>query len=60
MEPTEVLVPKKYVVRLTDPEREHPERLVRKGKAHARKLPYARILLKADADGDPTAGPTRG
>ena len=43
---------KKYVVRLTDVEREHLERLVRKGKAHARKLLYARILLKADASKD--------
>src|SRR3712207_370591 len=50
MEPTEVLMPKKYVVRLTEAEREHLERLVRKGKAHARKLLYARILLAADTD----------
>lgn len=45
-------MPKKYVVRLTDSERTHLERLVRKGKAHARKLLYARILLKADANKD--------
>jgi transposase len=45
-------MPKKYVVRLTEAEREHLERLVRKGKAHARKLLYARILLKADANKD--------
>jgi hypothetical protein len=43
-------MPKKYVVRLTLAEREHLERLVRKGEAHARKLLYARILLKADAN----------
>ena len=43
-------MPKKYVVRLTEAEREHLERLVRKGKAHARKLLYARILLKADTN----------
>jgi transposase len=42
---------KKYRVRLTDQERNHLEKLVRKGKAHARKLTYARILLKADEDG---------
>ncbi len=44
-------MPKTYVVRLTQAHRDHLERLVRKGKAHARKLLYARILLKADADG---------
>jgi transposase len=42
---------KKYRVHLTDEERKHLEKLVRKGKAHARKLLYARILLKADEDG---------
>jgi hypothetical protein len=42
---------KKYVVRLTDQERDKLETLVRRGRAHARKLLYARILLKADADG---------
>ena len=42
---------KRYVVRLTDEEREHLEGLLRRGKAHTRKLLYARILLKADADG---------
>jgi transposase len=42
---------KKYRVRLTNEEREHLEKLLRKGKAHARKLLYARILLKADEDG---------
>jgi transposase len=42
---------KKYRVRLTDEERNHLEKLVRKGEAHARKLLYARILLKADEDG---------
>ncbi len=45
-------MPKKYIVRLTEAEREHLERLVRKGKAHARKLLYARILLKADVNKD--------
>ena len=42
---------KKYRVRLTDEERDHLEKLLRKGKAHACKLTYARILLKADEDG---------
>ena len=42
---------KKYVVRLTERERSQLETLVRRGRAHARKLLYARILLKADSDG---------
>ena len=42
---------KKYVVRLTDQERSQLETLVRRGRTHARKLLYARILLKADSDG---------
>ena len=42
---------KKYVVRLTDQERGKLETLVRRGRAHARKLLYARILLKANAEG---------
>ena len=42
---------KKYVVRLTTHQREHIEKLLRRGRAHARKLLYARILLKADANG---------
>jgi transposase len=42
---------KKYVVRLTEKERSELETLVRRGRAHTRKLLYARILLKADADG---------
>lgn len=40
---------KRYVVRLTDEERQRVEKLVRRGGAHARSLLYARILLKADA-----------
>ncbi len=40
---------KRYVVRLTHEERGHLEALVRRGRAHARSLLYARILLKADA-----------
>ena len=42
---------KKYVVHLTEAEREHLEKLVRHGRAHARKLLYARILLKTDVEG---------
>ncbi len=42
---------KRYVVRLTDEQRGQLQTLVRSGRAHARKLLYARILLKADADG---------
>lgn len=42
---------KKYRVRLTDEEQRHLEKLVRKGKTHARKLLYARILLKAYENG---------
>ncbi len=45
---------KKYIVRLTDEEREDLTRLVSKGKAAARKLTRARVLLKADVgDGGP-------
>ncbi len=40
---------KRYVVRLSEEERGHLEGLLRRGKAHTRKLLYARILLKADA-----------
>src|SRR6516162_3087187 len=43
----EILV-KKYVVRLSGEERERLETLIRKGKSPARRLPKARILLKAD------------
>ncbi len=45
----EIAVNKRYVVRLTEEERVHLEGLLRRGKAHTRKLLYARILLKADA-----------
>lgn len=40
---------KKHIVTLTDEEREHLRRLLGSGKAAARKLTHARILLKADA-----------
>jgi len=42
---------KKYIVRLTQDQRTQLETLVRRGRTHARKLLYARILLKADSDG---------
>jgi transposase len=42
---------KRYVVRLTEEQRTQLETLVRRGRAHARKLLYGRILLKADSDG---------
>ena len=42
---------KKYIVRLTDHEREQLDALIRKGKAAASKIKHAHILLKADADG---------
>jgi transposase len=42
---------KKHRVRLSGEERKHLQKLVRQGKAHARKLLYARILLKADEGG---------
>jgi transposase len=44
-------VHKKYVVRLTDAERDQLAALVSKGKSTARKIVHAQILLKADADG---------
>ena len=40
---------KKYVVDLTEVEREELERLVRSGKDSARRIRYAQALLKADA-----------
>lgn len=42
---------KKYVVRLTDEEREQLKALVSKGRASARKIVRAQVLLKVDADG---------
>ena len=47
-------MPVKYKVTLTDEERQILTSLVSKGKAAARKLTHARILLKSDAA---TAGP---
>lgn len=42
---------KKYVVRLSEEERERLQALVSKGKAAAYKIKHANILLKADTDG---------
>ena len=42
---------KKYVVRLTSEERERLKALVSKGRASARKIGRAQVLLKVDADG---------
>lgn len=42
---------KRYIVRLTPSEREELEDLVSKGKANARKIVHAQVLLKVDADG---------
>ena len=45
---------KKYIVTLTQEEREMLQEMLSRGKAAARKLTHARILLKADAaDGGP-------
>jgi hypothetical protein len=41
----------KYIVTLTDEERALLQKIVSSGKAPARKLLHARILLQADADG---------
>ena len=43
---------KKYIVTLTEPEREMLQAMLSRGKAAARKLVHARILLKADAGPD--------
>lgn len=45
-------MPKRYVVRLTDEERQQLQQLVKKGKAAAYKIKHANILLKVDAAGD--------
>ena len=43
------LMPKKYIVTLNEEERSQLENMIRSGKAPARKLIRARILLKADS-----------
>jgi hypothetical protein len=40
---------KRYVVRLSEEERQRVRTLLQRGRAHARSLLYARILLKAEA-----------
>jgi Homeodomain-like domain len=42
---------KKYIVRLTDAERETLQALLKQRRASAQKVRRARVLLKADADG---------
>jgi transposase len=42
---------KKYIVRLTEEERKGLGAVVSKGRASARKIGHARVLLKVDADG---------
>jgi transposase len=42
---------KKYIVRLTEEERKGLMAVVSKGRASARKIGHARVLLKVDADG---------
>jgi len=42
---------KKYIVRLTDPEREELEQVIKRLKGSSQKVRRAQILLKADADG---------
>jgi Homeodomain-like domain len=44
-------MPKKYVVRLTDAERETLNELLKRHRVAVQKVRRARILLKADADG---------
>ena len=45
------MMSKKYIVRLSEEERQGLQALVSKGKAAAYKIRHANILLKADADG---------
>ena len=42
---------KKYIVRLTEPERTQLDALIRKGTAAAAQIKHAHLLLKADAAG---------
>jgi hypothetical protein len=44
-------MPKKYIVRLTDAERETLSRIVAKFNGSSQKVRRAQVLLKADADG---------
>ena len=45
-------MPAKQTVRLSDDQRRRLDRLTRVGRAHARSIQHARILLLADAEGD--------
>ena len=45
------IMQKKYVVRLTDEERETLKRIVSKPKGGSQRIRRAQVLLKADADG---------
>jgi hypothetical protein len=53
-------MPKKYRVTLTPEERVELERMIRSGRAAARKLTHARVLLKADEGGGGELGAKRG
>ena len=44
-------MPKKYVVRLTDRERDELQSVVKKLKGSSQRVRRAQLLLKADADG---------
>src|SRR6266550_8102324 len=44
-------MPKKYIVRLTDEERQTLDQVVAKFKGSSQKVRRAQVLLKADADG---------
>jgi hypothetical protein len=46
-----VVMQKKYIVRLTDEERETLQRIVRKPKGASQRIRRAQVLLKADAEG---------
>ena len=46
---------KKYIVKLSEQEREELEKLIATGKSSAKRLMHARILLKAD---ESEAGPS--
>src|SRR6266487_2572730 len=50
-QPWRVVMPKKYIVRLTDAERQTLSEVVGKLKGSSQKVRRAQVLLKADADG---------
>jgi hypothetical protein len=45
-------MPAKYIVRLSDEQRDHLDRLTRTGRTHARTIQHARTLLLTDASDD--------